>query len=849
MKKLTKLFKIISTSMALLPVVALGAKLSSNSYNHSIGNNIGFDGKLFSSYEDIFYYIKNSLKWIDIEENQIIGDLKTSYIDSSRGIINKNYLPDYDPTKIDFAWQKANGDLVKDYNEAKKTYFNQGLITQKYTDGFGGYFYSETEARESRDSRISYPYVGFYELPYKNGTMRVNPLNQTDISRYKNYLQENLEKIFIKNLNITPWYNLGNDSSIDKFMITIDESNSDFSAISRLNNNQTAANYEMNLSDWIQDSQYGLSGYRNERVENELSDGVISTAQSWFKLGKNDTGFKSRTFTSQNVTGTIYDKYETSYSVKRENNTFQTFVNIYMREGSGGWGNTTNTAININHISETELYNWFKKSDKNNYWGTEKFESISPNLFAHIKGRIKYQNTGIGNVTQIENNLTSEDSRKNYYANNATFDIKKVLETKNLTKIKNMYSIALTNNNLVGGGFAPSIVWNDIINKKTPALNIDYKSNFINPIFSINIPANTSLDVNDGSSNRLKLEGIDEILVKIDHQEKVFGELSNLKMSFNFNENLHSDKLLKSINWFMASKKNKNVHKDLYFDLKIKESPTSRDGDIIFKVKWDFSNGALTILPWYYNKNIADQGYSSSSISQFFYDSNKNNLLDFSEDSKTPIINNTLIDPMGEGILRGGNEHVKQYWKYVGATIRNLKLSNKRSIYDLIGFADSINNRDNTFIILPTHTIKFGRYALTSYTQLNPALNAEDTKLVSDLLVTDISRSRNLPTTHKTKLGKPAQIFMAFDINGNVINIGGNDLYDFPDVIELNILNSITPKRNHQYIFYEGIVAPVANILTNIYKLTFKGQIIHFDNNKNLIEYIIIWITNNSIIY
>ncbi|NQZ29617.1 MAG: hypothetical protein HRT98_04505 [Mycoplasmatales bacterium] len=168
-----------------------------------------FQGRMFNTVNEALNYLIQNEK-IRFKNHRVLGDIERSYINSESGLLNKSLLPDYDPSKIHFAYRNAGGGLTPNYNRAKETYYNPGTVVSVYSDGYGhDNFLSEKEAEESMRKNSMSSKIGIYNVEYlsmdSNDDLvsipkNLNPFNISDINDFKENIKNNIFGIIRQNI-------------------------------------------------------------------------------------------------------------------------------------------------------------------------------------------------------------------------------------------------------------------------------------------------------------------------------------------------------------------------------------------------------------------------------------------------------------------------------------------------------------------------------------------------------------------------------------------------------------------------------------------------------------------------
>ncbi|BAC44519.1 hypothetical protein D8X55_03375 [Malacoplasma penetrans] len=179
-----------AVALAAIPTSLVSTKNSSSGevknspLTETTNKGIYFDNAYYSSLDEATNSVL--LKNQNINEKFLIGDLADSIQDTSTKILNTEKLKTYDVSKLSKAYKTANGSYTDNYDDAKNSFVNNGLISEAYDDLNGNIFYSESEARESlRKQTVGIP-TPYYLVTDENGyDVKLNPLNKDDINRFK----------------------------------------------------------------------------------------------------------------------------------------------------------------------------------------------------------------------------------------------------------------------------------------------------------------------------------------------------------------------------------------------------------------------------------------------------------------------------------------------------------------------------------------------------------------------------------------------------------------------------------------------------------------------------------------
>ncbi len=196
-KRLSKKKICFLAASSIFPVVAISTAVpltilnNSNEYGSSqnIDNSKGgnfkylYNGKYYSSTDDIVNELINKNK--PISQDIYYGDINSAIFDQETKRLDISKLRKYDPSKLKSAYIDAQGNYQLDYDKAKKSFVNPGLMQYYYMDNLGHMFDSESEAIESNKENIKVDDVTYYEVKDKdNNIYKINPFNKKDISKF-----------------------------------------------------------------------------------------------------------------------------------------------------------------------------------------------------------------------------------------------------------------------------------------------------------------------------------------------------------------------------------------------------------------------------------------------------------------------------------------------------------------------------------------------------------------------------------------------------------------------------------------------------------------------------------------
>ncbi len=272
MKRILAVSSVVAVPLIATPVVALTSVSIINnkeSSNISLASEDGGDykylygGKYYDSYDDIVDGVLNNSNSI-INKNLYYGNINDSIFDQESKRINIANMRLFDPSnpdRISEAWINALGQHTISFDDAKRSYINEGLIQYKYIDMEGNLFSSYSEADNSNKKGVKFDEIAFYEIQNAEGeTIRINPLNKNDVEFFKELaineiLYKNNSNFSYKLLKPRDKSKILSDDGSTEFvedtsgLLNLTISNDDGGLISMLNDILTRAiqNYLQNL--------------------------------------------------------------------------------------------------------------------------------------------------------------------------------------------------------------------------------------------------------------------------------------------------------------------------------------------------------------------------------------------------------------------------------------------------------------------------------------------------------------------------------------------------------------------------------------------------------------------------
>ena len=144
-----------------------------------------YDNKFFKTKKDVLkHYLANNQNVL--ESVGVIGDLDKAIIDFDFNMLNPSKLPEHDFDKISPVFKTSSGKLISSFDKARKTLVNPAFTSRKYADGFGNFFSSKNNAKNSFASKLASGNLSFNQIYDFNGhTKKHNPLSEQDLSIFQ----------------------------------------------------------------------------------------------------------------------------------------------------------------------------------------------------------------------------------------------------------------------------------------------------------------------------------------------------------------------------------------------------------------------------------------------------------------------------------------------------------------------------------------------------------------------------------------------------------------------------------------------------------------------------------------
>ncbi|MGL5438183.1 MAG: hypothetical protein ACRDA7_00360 [Metamycoplasmataceae bacterium] len=217
-KKTKKIWLGLLVPAISIPVVALcsfNSGISSVNKNNDNNNSIYgneefkylFNNKYYDSLDDITDELLNNNKYINSE--LYYGNAKDAVFDQESERVNINQLREFDSSRISSAYLNAFGAHEQDFNKAKKSFVNEGLVKYKYQDTNGKLHSSFSEAKREILKGVKVDEAVFHKIKdigdvADKKEYKINPLNKDDIKLMKEIAINNAKKS-INNVTSTPF--------------------------------------------------------------------------------------------------------------------------------------------------------------------------------------------------------------------------------------------------------------------------------------------------------------------------------------------------------------------------------------------------------------------------------------------------------------------------------------------------------------------------------------------------------------------------------------------------------------------------------------------------------------------
>ena len=125
---------------------------SKNSVSSNANVKFLYNNKYYDSIDDISneLLVNNKL----ISNNLYYGDINDAIFDQEFKRLDINKLRKYDPNRISSAYITSTGGYESDFEKAKRSFVNQGLVRYFYLDNEGKLHYDFDSAKQSNINNI-----------------------------------------------------------------------------------------------------------------------------------------------------------------------------------------------------------------------------------------------------------------------------------------------------------------------------------------------------------------------------------------------------------------------------------------------------------------------------------------------------------------------------------------------------------------------------------------------------------------------------------------------------------------------------------------------------------------------
>ena len=194
---------IVLSSLIATPISTLVYSVSKEKSKVNIQNSSDneykylYKDKYYNSYDDIVEDVLRENSEI-IFKDLYYGNVNDAIFDQESKRLNIAQMRKFDhknPSRLLEAWINALGQHTRDFNEAKRSYINEGLVQYKYIDMFGNMFPTYSEANESNKKSTKFDEIAYYELKDEEGKdIKINPLNLEDVNEVKKIALNEISK-------------------------------------------------------------------------------------------------------------------------------------------------------------------------------------------------------------------------------------------------------------------------------------------------------------------------------------------------------------------------------------------------------------------------------------------------------------------------------------------------------------------------------------------------------------------------------------------------------------------------------------------------------------------------------
>ncbi len=807
-----------SSVIATISVIAQGSGISvvsqeGNLSNANTGGNTNnfkylFNNQYYDSLDDITNELVNNNKYIN--DDLYYGNAKNAIFDHQTNQININQLKKFDQNRISAAYLNAFGGYEQDFNKAKKSFVNEGLVKYKYQDTNGVLHSSYAEAQREILKGIKIDETVFYEVydEKEHKTVKINPLNQEDINKMKAITLSNAthsasNPSTANTFGVMPMFNTAkSNSETDNFV--------SLSSDSWLNNlyTQTPNNFITEIND-----NFGMA------IEKALEDsGFIATiklnysdpkALEYFlkPIGQETPKTIYNSKNEQQLTSMIFNNV--SYG---ELNDFDVFLN------RDAW-NPKNKVERFTQKHGGINGEWYDRADGlrfNNFLEKYSFELISQGDDGH--------ETRQGINTQILQKGT-------WHYNQVDFDVNFQLENKNgfIQSLKKQLLNLWSNNNVKN-------------NPLITTLEQEFKNNLISLFVDqsfIEKGLGESFDVTYKYNNNNNINSLFDIKIKL--KEAIFFQKNRSVLHYFL-------KFYQNMNYFLTYKKSPIFRIDSFPIV----STDFLSSELFYKTFLEkYNNESKDPLGSLLNisNNVSKEGNIISSSNTFVkIDLKDDGLFSIQTDeyqgSLFPEDNSSSGDDLKptyanfDYALNSYNKNLKElktkYSNQLPETIKNKLILNTNDI--LVLTEPSLNTE------IKMSNLHYGEFLSLVY-DFNESLSKpnDNKKIFYNQPELELVKS----TSNKIN---PAKVIIIYDLLGNVINPGiqlsddlamettSDAMYDSERTILDNIYRTLIVKNDPNKIYYknDNQTYTLLDYETNfVYKLSYNNKTHYFLTYKD----------------
>ncbi len=850
-----KKIKLILSSLVMCPLLVTASAIASTNTNKKImasnslsvaKNGYFYNNEFFPNIESVAtrYLVEHPGT---IQNGYYVGDLNHAILDPSTGLVNINDLRRYDDSKLFPAYVDALGNHTYDYQKAKKSYVNPGLIRYKYYDFNGNLFASPEEAKESIINSKHPTGVQYYEgnLFSKYRVDKFNPLSKNDLQEFKKCVFNE-----IQNKVLNPQYQT--DYALKLY--DLDYFNNTTSQWELSSKNKSIRDDENYLNDIISDILSIYTDTMLEFIKSQRFDVKIKLVNH----GKgNITNYEIKNFASSNLNYRCVDEKNLEFDNVNFDDLlkFNTFINRKDFEGhSKLWTHNCKHGIAYYYVADEAKVTFLDTTFDLIYCGNDKGDAKGIDIEILRVGKESTQNSYLGF------NVKPSFSEKNSLVLNNTFrsifeqNIKKLFVDSSPNSIR--YQITKSVLELVY----------DMLFSKNIAFNTEFEYYDVNDGDVATSKEITDLDKNIVVDNKFLKESCSNILEASSRNILAKNyQLKNLQitdMLFNLfrksnNIKLVITKTLNNLNPFVIDYHNKPL-------FKIKLNINDNKNDLI--IRQAYANGIAINLglknAYIFNSKIdsitpkikTEIIDKISNVSQSFETINNSfNVLNdmllitndgynwkFNDSSKefNPTYNSIIPEiKNGVDIAYPLNTIVNTYNK----NIDSLKLSNPR--YQEIIKNEYVDPSEVVILYkenLPMDT-KYREF-LSNGRSVSPALIGNNSlKLLNN-------KDEIKKVIENTTITEPQKVVVLYDLLGNVINPGiklnpdetistsSDAIFDSEQTIIDNIMRTKLIPIDIDKVFYKNQDDTFTLLdyrISQIYTLKIENKIYNYDTHED----------------